>query len=305
MLIHHEHVTDIASLVGEHPLFVDGATINGQGDPTRHSGWHLSGIIRKIAIDIGEVNYESSGDGWESYNNEIEVEEFPHTQEEAIKVMERARKDNKLAQALLATADTYSNTYDSGELATKPFVKPPASQASPVSAFEYNMSMLLGFAWEEYIVKRVPGGGTIWRPSQYDIPVPGTNHKVWCSPDAVTDNVIWLEGVEIDAVTKQPPKSAYKGKRIITVGEEFKSTKKSRRKPIQKQWLWMNQIRGYAQPACLDTLFFRLHVCYLNGAYEKGRLGDIEYWRYWIELTPYELQTMWQMVTNYVIASGR
>lgn len=301
MLIHHEHVTDIASLIGEHPLFVDGATINGHGEPTRHSGWHLSGILRKIAIDIGEVDYEHNGDGWETNNSneELEVEEFPHTQQEARQILDRARYENRLAQALLATADNASAYFDSGELATKPIVK------SPAISFDYNMAMLLGFAWEEYIVKRVPGGGTIWRPFQYDIPVPGTNHKVWCSPDGVTDNVVWLEGVEIDAVTKQPPKSPHKGKRIITVGEEFKSTKKSRRKPIQKQWMWMNQIRGYAQPACLDTLFFRLHVCYLNGAYEKGRLGTTEYWRYWIELTPYELQTMWQMVTNYVIASGR
>ncbi len=301
MLIHSEHVTDIASLVGEHPLFIDGADINGFGEPVRHSGWHLSGILRGIAIEIGEVNYEPNGDGWESRGDEeSEIEEFPHTQKEAQEILERARKQNKLAGALLATADSNKTLYDSGDLANTNIVKP----SNPIS-FEWNLSMLMGFAWEEYIVKRVPGGGTIWRPNQYDIPVPGTNHKVWCSPDGLTDRVVWLEGVEIDAITKAPPKSPNRGRIIPVVGEEFKCTKKSRRKPIQKQWMWMNQIRGYAQPDCLDTLFFRLHVCYVNGAYEKGRLGEWEYWRYWIELTPYELQSMWQMVTNYVIASGR
>lgn len=264
MLIHSQLVTDLEEVLYEHPNFIDGHDIGDTGNKHsksgRYSGWHVSGILRNIAVGQGIVDYENNSDGWEHH--------------------EEAPDDN----------------IDTAQLRTNTIVVR--------NKFQLRLNMLMGFQWEEYMVKRVSSvSGTIWRPGQYTIPVlagKAKEHLVWASPDGYTNEVEWLKGVKIiengQSIT---PKSPNIG-RVVTCGEEFKSTHKSSRQPISAQWMWLKQIQAYAQPDCLDVLFFRIHVLHVNGRYEKSKLGDPEYWCHWVELTPMELRSMWKMVEGYV-----
>ena len=290
MLIHHQKITDMESLVGEHPSFIDGhdiiRAVGGKPAETRTSGFHLAGVLRKMAIDLGIVDYEDSGDGWEDWGEIEEIPTGPKTLNQINQLLAAANGD-------LVTASKLTSLLP--------------SEPSPVKKFQWSMEVFKGFQWEEWIVKRIPSiSGTIWRPVEAAISVPGSKHVVLATPDGVSEQVRWLEGVQVDNGLGKliTPKSPNYG-RIVTCGEEFKCTKKSSRKPIEKEWLWLNQIMGYAQPDCLDTLFFRLHVQYTNGRYEKFKLGEGEYWCYWIELTPYDVQSAWNRVTTYIKDSKR
>lgn len=296
MLIHQQQITDYEQLVGEHPYYIDGHEITricgGKPSEKRKSGWHLAGILRKIAIELKIVDYEDNGDGWEDWG---EIEEIP-----------TGPKTLNQIQALLAGAN--GDIVVDNLLGDFEKITPLAMELlQPKNTFKWTPEVFKGFQWEEWYVKRIPSiSGTIWRPNQYPISVEGTDHVVWASPDGVSSEVKWLEGVKVDNGLGKLviPDSPNRG-RIVTCGEEFKCTKKSSRKPITKEWLWFNQIMGYAQPECLDTNFFRLHVQYTNGRYEKHRLGEAEYWCYWVELSPFDLQAMWQRVETYVKNSSR
>lgn len=323
MLIHHELVTDFNSLLPEHPSYVDGHALaeedsfrsdadtvgtvgtvdsasRSDAQPVRKSGWHLSGILRNIAIQLGIVDYESDGDGWEQHDDEDTLTDS------IIELFDRKQKDQLLTDVLSMVTGVM---FPIG-LTPKQLQSQVQTQTKPVKSFQLNLKMLMGFMWEEWAVKRVPSiSGTMWRPGQWAIPVLGgkkASRYVWASPDGYTQQTKWLDGVKVmtGAGRLVTPKSDYTGQ-VVSCGEEFKFTQKSARKPIEKQWLWHRQMMGYAQPECLDVKFFRLHVLYGNGVYEKARLGEPQYWRYWIEYTDWELQQMWSVVEQYVSESGR
>ncbi len=296
MLIHHQKITNMESLVGEHPHYIDGHEITricgGKPSEQRKSGWHLAGILRAMAITLDIVDYESNGDGWEDWGEIEEVPTGPKTLDQIQALLAGANGD--------VVIDNLLGDY-------KVLIPDQLAQLNVVKRFQWSLEVFKGFQWEEWIVKRIPSiSGTIWRPNQYPIPISGSDQVVWSSPDGVSPEVKWLDGVKVDNGLGKLviPNSPNYG-RIVTCGEEFKCTKKSSRKPIEKEWLWLNQIMGYAQPDCLDTMFFRLHVQYTNGRYEKARLGEAEYWCYWIELNPYELSSMWKRVETYVKNSER
>jgi len=252
VLIHSQLVTDLEEVLYEHPNFIDGHDIGDRGNKHsksgRYSGWHVSGVLRNIAIKMGIVDYENNSDGWEHH------EEAP---------------DDGIDPALVRELKNIV----SGLVIPQKSLTP-----TPPSLFQWRLNMLMGFAWEEYMVKRIPSvSGTIWRPGQCTIPTLGKTSKeylVWASPDGYTNEVEWLKGVKIiengQSIT---PKSPNIG-RVVTCGEEFKSTHKSSRQPISAQWMWLKQIQAYAQPDCLDVLFFRIHVLHVNGRYEKSKLGE-------------------------------
>ena len=83
----------------------------------------------------------------------------------------------------------------------------------------------------------------------------------------------------------------------ICVVEEFKLTYKSSRErhgAITGEWLWMHQLMSYCY--MLGTQYGRLHVVWLNGAYEKVRLGEPRYCVYLVKFDERELVQNWKMI---------
>lgn len=169
------------------------------------------------------------------------------------------------------------------------------------------LRMVLGFMWEEFVVQRLNGKSqfpsVIYRPGQFALDIGG--EKIWCSPDGFSPQVKWLDGVRVEdkrgwmGKRTKLPESKYYGD-IVPVVEEFKFTWKGAGKDIRKEWLWLNQVAGYCQPEALDTRFARIHVCYVNGFYEKTVVGSPLYVCYWVEFEDEDLQAVRRMLEEHL-----
>ena len=134
------------------------------------------------------------------------------------------------------------------------------------------LRMVLGMAFEEWIVGLYPD--MLWQPGQFA-------HKgISGSPDGFS--TLTIDGMDVPVI------------------EEFKLTWKSCRRiigpEIFQQWMWMHQTRAYCK--FLDTRYVRLHTCFVNGDYEKGRIGTPKYKRWLIEFSDREIDRTWEILSN-------
>lgn len=140
---------------------------------------------------------------------------------------------------------------------------------------ELPLMMALGIAWEEFAASLYPD--MIWQPGEE------CRDQVYGTPDGIS-------------VMESPPGFDDDWLRL----EEFKFTRKKAKHgdDIFKDWMWMQQIRGYLGMSSIglgDTHIARLHVCYLNGDYKPQ---EAKYIRYLLCFTQEEIEKTWVMINK-------
>jgi len=105
----------------------------------------------------------------------------------------------------------------------------------------------------------------------------------------------WQPGeLSCDGISGSPDGfGAYRGERTI---EEFKFTwKSSRNRDILKELIWIWQVAAYCWMS--NCRVARLHVCWVNGDYERGN-GEWgpKYFVYVIKFEKHELTELWKKV---------
>lgn len=153
--------------------------------------------------------------------------------------------------------------------------------------------MLLGVAWEDFIVKHIHAKGSMtWRPGEWELLVQGTNTNrivpVVGTPDGYSLDVEWYDGSHVDAVV-----------------EECKVTWESGAKDPMDSWLRRNQGVGYAEMArCAglmgDTGYVRYHILRVNGDYESYRIGESYYEIVWVKFNLQEMVGLSRMLGSYL-----
>lgn len=145
-----------------------------------------------------------------------------------------------------------------------------------------NARMSVGLAWEEWLMQRIPSiSGTHWQPGEMSVMAAGGNN-LYMTPDGYTESLLW-------------PGS---GLKMFCVLEECKATWKSTKREIEREWYWLNQVKGYCHALGLRKA--RLWVLHLNGKYEKGVIGDPVQMCHWIEWDENDIDAYWRMVCGYI-----
>lgn len=176
------------------------------------------------------------------------------------------------------------------------------------TGIEWKWIMLLGFAWESYMVRRVPSeSGTIWQPGEmgHKTGLVGKSKdgrdKGWLygNVDGYSPEAVW-EGKQVEG--------AAKAGLILPVLEEFKFTKKTSNKgPEHKAHFgWRCQIKTYLKMLELEYggehRWARLWACFVNDDYKYGG-GDgpepyVACW--WFEFTQKEIDDNWRMLITWL-----
>jgi len=154
-----------------------------------------------------------------------------------------------------------------------------------LSTFKHlNWKMLLGFAWEYYIIARIPSPlGTLHSPGESSLPTSDGKSLIYMNCDGHTSQVIW----EGDGPNKGD---------LVSCVEECKLTYKSAKHPPSRIWTW----QGASYCKLTGTCYLRIHALYVNGMYEKSRIGEPIHKLYWVEFEPQEIDQIWYMISNYV-----
>lgn len=134
------------------------------------------------------------------------------------------------------------------------------------------LRMCLGVAWEEFAAGLYPD--MVWQPGELEL-------------DGVSGN---RDGYSFIEEYRRP----------FFVVDEFKFTQKSARRPIESEWMWLQQVRGYCkmqeEATGEESRWARLHVCYVNGEYEWVRGGEPKYMRYLVEFERREIDATWNQI---------
>jgi hypothetical protein len=137
------------------------------------------------------------------------------------------------------------------------------------SEVERQMRFAVGFAWEEWLVKQIPG--LIHQPGPYQL------DGVWMSPDGVTNDDLGL------------------------LLHEMKATWTSMTKPIQDRITWLWQVMSYL--AGISATFGEkctravIHPLYLNGDYKENR--HPVYQPVMLEFEWSEIEKNWELMLAY------
>lgn len=132
------------------------------------------------------------------------------------------------------------------------------------------LRMGIGLAWEEYyIAKILPKYGVVKHPGEMCL------DGVHMTPD----------GESVD----------HFGKKVSLVIHEVKATYKSSNRDIEKEWMWITQLKCYCKAA--KTLHGKLHVLFLCGDYKFPLRPDNIVWD--ITFTQKELDDNWGLMTDY------
>lgn len=118
----------------------------------------------------------------------------------------------------------------------------------------------LGMAWEDWISRHLP--------------------------DMIRGVELELDGIygTLDGLVETPEGS---------VVHEFKVTWKSSKQEIEKQWLWITQVKAYCYMAMTTEAV--LHVLWVNGDYQGGGPA---YEDYRLVFGVEELESVWRMLRN-------
>lgn len=148
------------------------------------------------------------------------------------------------------------------------------------------LRIMIGLAWEDYYLKNVLiKDGVEKHPGEFKV------DGIYMTPDGISEEGVESTGV---IVTQRTVKKGVRYKRIHELKATYKSTKTVGEsvEELQKQWLWMAQIKGYCHAT--DTNLASLHVLYLCGDYKMPirpvmRVYDLEF-------TSQEIQENWSLM---------
>lgn len=154
---------------------------------------------------------------------------------------------------------------------------------------DFPLRMALGMAVESWFQALWPAMN--WQPGEVEL------DGVVGSPDGYTDEYAYKDSRLVSTLNVEYLAT------ILALIDEFKLTYKSsrdRHKNITAEWLWMRQLMSYvfmwSQMYGQKLNHGRLHVVWLNGAYEKFKFGEPSYCTYLIEFSDRELEENWRMV---------
>lgn len=140
----------------------------------------------------------------------------------------------------------------------------------------------LGLAWEEWVSKQHP--------------------EICFHPGEVMVDGI---SMSVDGVSVGSDELSIFGQEGTAL-HEIKLTWKSARKPIDEQWMWITQVKGYLHGLSFmqKTKVRRayLHPFYVNGNYSRSPgdpLGGPKYMIYGMEFSDLEIAENWSMLTSH------
>jgi hypothetical protein len=147
---------------------------------------------------------------------------------------------------------------------------------------------MIGLAWEDWYLKNVLVlDGVEKHPGEFKL------DGIYMSPDGLSE-----EGVEsTDTIVTQ--RSKKQGVTYVRV-HELKATYKSTNtvgetvEELQKQWMWMTQIKGYCNAA--GSNHASLHVLFLCGNYKMPIRPVLRV--YDLEFTNQELAETWELIVE-------
>jgi hypothetical protein len=132
------------------------------------------------------------------------------------------------------------------------------------------LRMSIGLAWEEHYIKNILlAEGVVKHPGQMCL------DGVYMTPDGESVSQI--------------------GNRHVLVIHEVKATYKSTNRAIEKEWMWLTQLKCYCKAA--KTRHGKLHVLFLCGDYTYPIRPVALAWD--IVFQQKELDDNWELMTDY------
>lgn len=182
-----------------------------------------------------------------------------------------------------------------------------SGEADRKDKVEWKWIMLLGFAWEAYMVRRcVSESGTIWQPGEMGV---GTGLKgrskdgrekrtLYGNADGYSPEVVW---------SGREGEGSSTGK-LVPVLEEFKYTKQTSNKGPEHNahFKWRAQIKTYLKMLEIvegvEHRWARLYACFANDDYKYGSKDGPEPYVccWWFEFTRKEIDDNWRMLTSWL-----
>lgn len=175
---------------------------------------------------------------------------------------------------------------------------------APSSKVEWNWLMLMGFAWEHYMVRRIPSiSGTTHQPGEIGCETGlagfsacGRNLGViYGNPDGETEEVLWKpEGHKASGL-------------IVDCTEEFKLSKMSSRHRPETHWKFHTQVKTYlkmkSEEQGKQRTHARLYANFVNDDYAgfgKGGSPDCYVACWWIEYDWQEIEDNWKVLVSWL-----
>jgi hypothetical protein len=172
------------------------------------------------------------------------------------------------------------------------------------SKVEWNWLMLVGFAWEHYMVRRIPSiSGTTHQPGEIGAETGLVGHSacgrslgvLYGNPDGETEEVLWT-----------PPGHVASGL-IVDCLEEFKLTKQSSRHEPQTHWKWHSQVKTYLymkskvhDKRCTHARLFANFVNDDYAGFGKGGSPDCYVACWWLEYDWEEIENNWKLLVGWL-----
>jgi hypothetical protein len=150
------------------------------------------------------------------------------------------------------------------------------------------LRIMIGLAWEDWYLKNVLVlDGVEKHPGEFKL------DSIYMTPDGLSE-----EGVDsVDTfLTQRTSKNDVKYVRVHELKATYKSTRTVGEtvQELQKQWMWMAQIKGYCHAA--GTNYASLHVLFLCGNYRMPIRPVLRV--YELEFTSAELQENWDIIVE-------